>query len=63
MGHLLHFMIVVNCPLTEKYMSHFRPDNIFSVLLIGEHGSVKTRGYMKKRRPRCERVITSSFLW
>ena len=37
MGNLLHFMIVVNCPLTEKYMSHFRPDNIFSALLIGEH--------------------------
>ena len=28
-GNMLHFIVVVNCPLTEKYMSHFRPDNIF----------------------------------
>ena len=29
LGKSLHFIVVVNCPLTEKYMPYFRPDNIF----------------------------------
>ena len=29
MGNLLHFIVVVNCPLTENYMFYFRPDNLF----------------------------------
>ena len=40
MGNLLHFIVVVNCPFTEKYMFHVRPHNIFSAQLIGEHGNI-----------------------